>query len=290
MKEEELEKELTAVKADTGPDQSSDKYTNSLDRLGSKLQSIIHSIQDARSGLNVIEHAIVPGNGMAIQPDAKLCETCGSTYQHDHGQGRMYLAVPIPCLWKVDSKTQRLRPTYFGLATAIFGLWYLTESIMCDIYCHPTIAEVCDGYCLQPDAPQFPFVLPTMLWRWSHLSSILAPIIMIFVALGRFMAQLFGLWDGYVDDGQFYSDIQWSSSASSSHSDIPIGSTEYYGGQNGLFGMWYGGGQKQATSSVVTSVFTSTASTSMPTILQNVLHDPHGEDSGASIYNDEVVD
>lgn len=283
MKEEELEKELDAIKSDTAPNQSSDKYTNSLDHLGSKLQSIIHSIQDARSGLTVIEHAIVPGNDKA---EGKLCETCGNP-QHGHGDGRVYLAIPIPRLWKRDSKSQRLRPTYLGWATAIFGVWYLIESIMCDVYCHPTIAEVCDGYCLQPDAPQFPFVLPTMLWRWSHLSSILTPIITIFVAFGRLIAQLLGLWDGYVDDT--YVDFQWSSSSSSYQNDIPIGSSGHHGVKNGFFGLWPGGGQKHSTSSVMTSAFTSTASTSIPTILQNIIHDPHGDDMDDSIYRDEIV-
>lgn len=288
MKEEELEEELDAVKEDAVSNQGSDKYTNSLDRLGSKLQSIIHSIQDARSGLTVIEHAIVPGNGSAIHAEGERCETCGKA-QHDHGDGRVYLAIPIPRLWKRDSKSQRLRPTYLGWATAMFGLWYILESIMCDIYCHPTIAEVCDGYCLQPDAPQFPFVLPTMLWRWSHLPSILTPIITIIVAFGRLIAQLLGLWDGYVDDGQF-SDIQWSSSSSSYQNDIPIGTSEHLGVRNGFFGLWSGGGQKHSTSSVVTSAFTSTASASIPTILQNIIHDSHGDVIGGSIDDDEIIE
>lgn len=288
MKEEELEKKLDAVKEDTVSNQGSDKYTNSLDRLGSKLQSIIHSIQDARSGLTVIERAIVSGNGKAIHAEGERCETCGKA-QHDHGDGRVYLAIPIPRLWKRDNTSQRSRPTYLGWATAMFGLWYFIESIMCDIYCHPTIAEVCDGYCLQPDAPQFPFVLPTMLWRWSHLSSILTPIITIIVAFGRLMAQLLGLWDGYVDDGQF-SDIQWSSSSSSYQNDIPIGSSEPLGVRNGFFGLWSGGGQKQSTSGVVTSAITSTASTSIPTILQNIILDPHSDVIGGSINDDEIVE
>jgi hypothetical protein len=287
MKEEELERELDAVKADTAPSQSSDRYTTSLDHLGSKLQSIIHSIQDAHSGLSVIEHAIVPGNGKAIHADGKLCESCGNP-QHGHGDGRVYLAIPIPRLWKRDSKSQRLNPTYLGWATAIFGCWYILESIMCDIYCHPTIAEVCDGYCLQPDAPQYPFVLPTMLWRWSHLSSILTPIITIFVAFVRLITQLFGIWDGYVDDGQ-YSDIQWSSSSLKYQNDIPIGSSEHHGVQHGFFGLWSGGGQKLSTSPVVTSLITSSASTSIPTILQNVIQDPHGDEMGGSIDDDQIL-
>lgn len=283
--EEESEKDLDAVNEDTAPKQSSDKYMNSLDRVRSKLQSIIHSIQDTRSGLTVIEHAILPETGKTTHAEGKVCSTCGNP-QHGHGDGRVYLAIAIPRLWKRDVKSQRLRPTYLGWITAVFGLWYLIESIMCDTYCHPTIAEVCDGYCLQPDAPQFPFVLPTMLWRWSHISSVVTPLIAIFIAFGRLIAQLLGLWDGYVDDSHV--EFQWMSPSSPHHNDIPIGSSDHLGVRTGFFGLWSGGGQKHFTSSVVTPPFTSTASTSIPTILQNIIH-PQADLSDDSIDEDEIV-
>ena len=44
-----------------------------------------------------------------------------------------------------------------------------------------------------------PYVVPTMLWRWSHLSIVLTPVWTIIIALVRFTAQLLGLWDGFVD-------------------------------------------------------------------------------------------
>lgn len=82
----------------------------------------------------------------------------------------------------------------------IFMVWLFSESTMCDYYCQPDYAMVCTDNCLQPDAPEFPFVIPTMLWRWSHLSSLLAPVITIVVAFVKLLAQLIGIWDGYVDD------------------------------------------------------------------------------------------
>ena len=82
----------------------------------------------------------------------------------------------------------------------IFMFWLFSESTMCDYYCHPTYAMACNDSCLKPDAPEFPFVIPTMLWRWSHLSSLLAPVITVVVAFVKLLAQLLGLWDGYVDD------------------------------------------------------------------------------------------
>jgi hypothetical protein len=78
---------------------------------------------------------------------------------------------------------------------------------MWDIYAHPLISEICDGYCMQADAPEFPFVTVTMLWRWSHLEYLLAPVVTISLAFFRLTAQLLGLWDGYVDEPPQLSNI-----------------------------------------------------------------------------------
>ncbi|KAF4162568.1 hypothetical protein CNMCM6936_001946 [Aspergillus lentulus] len=127
-------------------------------------------------------------------PAGKTCETCGA--EHD---GRIYASIPLPLLWKRDPISRRIRITRLGCGLLLSLLWFVSESTMCDHYCHPTVAPVCEGNCLRPDAPRFPFVLPTMLWRWSHLSSALAPVATLGIAFIRLLAQLLGLWDGYVD-------------------------------------------------------------------------------------------
>ncbi|GFF36950.1 hypothetical protein IFM46972_05060 [Aspergillus udagawae] len=124
----------------------------------------------------------------------KTCETCGA-----ENDGRIYAAIPLPLLWKRDPMSRRIRITRLGWGLLLSLLWFVSESTMCDYYCHPTVAPVCEGNCLRPDAPRFPFVLPTMLWRWSHLSSALAPVATVGIAFIRLLAQLLGLWDGYVD-------------------------------------------------------------------------------------------
>lgn len=118
-----------------------------------------------------------------------------------HTDGRVYTMILLPYLWRRDPISRRVRPTRLGWGALFFFLWLFSESTMCDYYCHPTYATVCNGNCLKPDAPEFPFVIPTMLWRWSHLSSFLAPAITVVVAFFRLIAQLLGLWDGYVDEG-----------------------------------------------------------------------------------------
>ena len=39
-----------------------------------------------------------------------------------------------------------------------------------------------------------------MLWRWSHLSALLMPVFTVCMAIFRLVAQLLGLWDGFVDE------------------------------------------------------------------------------------------
>ncbi|GIK01586.1 hypothetical protein Aspvir_005624 [Aspergillus viridinutans] len=127
-------------------------------------------------------------------PAGKTCETCGA-----ENDGRIYASIPLPLLWTHDPISRRIRITRLGWGLLLSLLWFVSESTMCDYYCHPTVAPVCEGNCLRPDAPRFPFVLPMMLWRWSHLSSALEPVATLGIAFIRLLAQLLGVWDGYVD-------------------------------------------------------------------------------------------
>ena len=62
----------------------------------------------------------------------------------------------------------RLRLTWLGLALLVWTVWYVAENWLCELYCHPLYAEwVADWP--DPNAPEYPFVLPTLLlrpWRW----------------------------------------------------------------------------------------------------------------------------
>ncbi|KAJ9271797.1 hypothetical protein DTO212C5_2222 [Paecilomyces variotii] len=139
-----------------------------LDNMSTKLRSMGKNIHEARQGLHNL------GSDLEGYLSGRK-----AAYRQDGISHRIY----------------RLR--WFILA-AIF--WYWTENVMCSYYCHPFVADTCDRNCLAPDAPRFPFVLPTMLWRWSHLSTVLTPVLTLLVAFFRLIAQLFGFWDGYLDD------------------------------------------------------------------------------------------
>lgn len=206
--EEEAESEKTILKKlESAKLQAIDPYD--LDRLNDMLQSLMQNLSTVKRGLSDLEKQGSAGPQESTpspsSPDGskrmrhhhtgKTCESCGAL-----GDGRLYATIPLPRLWKRNPGTGRIGPTRLGWFTLMFVLWFLSESTMCDYYSHPLFSDVCDRNCLMYDAPQFPFVLPTMLWRWSNFSEILAPVTAVFFALFKLAAQLLGLWDGYVDD------------------------------------------------------------------------------------------
>ncbi|KAL4897107.1 hypothetical protein BDV59DRAFT_169813 [Aspergillus ambiguus] len=168
--------------------------------MNEKLASLSNSMTQVKEGIDDL------GDQVKSMPSpdgksSKLRQTCGNCEAcQTHNDGSIYTIIPIPKLWKRSSPSGRIRPTRLGWCAIVLFMWYCSESTMCDFYCHPFIADVCEGNCLLPDAPRFPFVIPTMLWRWSHLQGVLAPLWAISMAFFRLIGQLLGLWDGYVEE------------------------------------------------------------------------------------------
>ncbi|CZT48252.1 uncharacterized protein RSE6_08924 [Rhynchosporium secalis] len=54
--------------------------------------------------------------------------------------------------------------TWLGLILAIFAAWYLIETVMCGIYCHP---ENSSKNTWHPSDPFFPWALPTKVDQWT---------------------------------------------------------------------------------------------------------------------------
>lgn len=183
---------------------SSEGKDADIDRLNEKLQSLMKNINDVKLGLDGLENQVSRDAAALSRPNSSWkehlhmdpeCEACGM-----HRDGRVYAAIPLPRLWTRNDISRRIQLTKLGWITFVSLTWYVTECVMCEQYCHPVVSDSCEGYCLQPDAPHFPWVTVTMLWRWSHLSTLLAPILTVSVAIFRLVAQLFGLWDGFVDE------------------------------------------------------------------------------------------
>ncbi|KAL1875529.1 hypothetical protein Plec18167_005465 [Paecilomyces lecythidis] len=178
-------------------------FATLLDRMESKIGSLGRSLNETAQDLDglvkgieniMLKHNIIPSSMQAAR------QQHGSRVTGEPRLGNFYLPDSPPRLWRRDAISNRIRTTRLGWLIFALLIWYWSESVMCSYYSHPFVAEKCDRNCLSPDAPRFPFVLPTMLWRWSHLSTVLTPVLTIFLAFLRFIAQLFGFWDGYLDD------------------------------------------------------------------------------------------
>lgn len=186
-----------------------------LDSLNVKLNSLVKHISEVKKGLDGLEGHVTRDVALSSQPNSPIkasstthlhtgetCKECGT-----NSDGRVYAAVRLPRLLERSPRSQRLRPTKLFWFIVIPLCWWVIECLMTDQFSHPDISETCEGYCLRPDAPVYPWVTVTMLWRWSHLSTILTPILAICVAFSRLVAQLFGFSDGYVDDLPELTDI-----------------------------------------------------------------------------------
>jgi hypothetical protein len=185
-----------------------------LDSLNVKLNSLMKHIDEVKKGLDGLEGHVTGDVAISSQPISLIkkksahlhtgesCKECGTS-----SDGRVYAAIRLPRLLERSQRSQRLRPTKLFWLIVIPLCWWVIECLMTDQFSHPDIAETCEGYCLRPDAPVYPWVTVTMLWRWSHLSTILTPILAICVAFSRLVAQLFGFSDGYVDDPPELRDI-----------------------------------------------------------------------------------
>ncbi|KAJ5481792.1 hypothetical protein N7475_000604 [Penicillium sp. IBT 31633x] len=179
-----------------------------LDSLNAKLNSLQKHIDEVRKGLDGLENHVTQDTAIVLQAKSSIKESPQSHLQPKEtrksfttpSDGRVYAAIPLPRLWKRSPQSQRLQLTNLSWVIIISLSWYIIECLMWDQYGHPEISESCEGYCLQPDAPLFPWVTVTMLWRWSHLSTLITPIFAICVAISRFISQLMGFSDGYVDD------------------------------------------------------------------------------------------
>jgi hypothetical protein len=91
------------------------------------------------------------------------CEHCGGSY-HSVWSG-LWTELRSNFYYYDDSARLGVRPTWLGILTILWALWNALENLLCMYYCHPLYAEYMVGFGVNPDAPEYPFVIPTLLFR-----------------------------------------------------------------------------------------------------------------------------
>jgi hypothetical protein len=145
-------------------------------KLNQNLRTTRTNIKDASKGLRRIEDKLEAAqwepSTSNLPSGTKLPDTSHHHAICQHCGGRQTSAWHT--LWSElqnnfytwDRKRQTpFRLTWLGLACLLWTTWYLTETTLCAYYCHQTYAVEMVGYGVDPDAPEYPFVIPTLLFR-----------------------------------------------------------------------------------------------------------------------------
>ncbi|KAL5120696.1 hypothetical protein ACEQ8H_001445 [Pleosporales sp. CAS-2024a] len=140
-----------------------------LHRMNDRLRAARTSIRDASRGMKRVEDRVEHNEDMDSADSIILnCPCAASGHSSPLGSARRAL------FWSPTLKSRRSGTkwrTLGGLTTLSILLlvlltWYISEEIACEMYCHHAYTNFSPyPYSVNPHAPRFPFVIPTMLWR-----------------------------------------------------------------------------------------------------------------------------
>ncbi|KAI7085240.1 hypothetical protein KC356_g6093 [Hortaea werneckii] len=183
---EKMAQEVTAaVNAEQQPMSQAEKdrrqETLAIEAMNKHLRAARTSIKDANKGLRRVENrfenvqdrpstSVEPFTAPKLGKHGKTtCEACGGTYYGSVWRAlwvefrSCFYTFPTPHSWSIQF-------TWLGLLSLSFLIWYAIESALCWQYCHKLYATTMVGYGVDYDAPRFPFVLPTLVFRpWKPL-------------------------------------------------------------------------------------------------------------------------
>ena len=151
-----------------------------IEAMNKHLRAARTSIKDADRGLQRVEnkwestsHAEVPQPRIVASAPKQVvkadrdwktaCEHCGGSY-HSVWSG-LWTELRSNFYYYDDSAWMGVRLTWLGILTLLWILWNALENLLCMYYCHPLYAEYMVGFGVNPDAPRYPFVIPTLLFR-----------------------------------------------------------------------------------------------------------------------------
>lgn len=152
-----------------------------IEAMNKHLRAARTSIKDADRGLQRVENkwestshmeasqtttttTSRPKQVVTLDRDWKtVCDHCGGSY---HSLWWGLWTELRSCFYNYDQNARfGVRITWPGLLVLACLLWSILENVLCYHYCHPLYAEYMIGYGVNPDAPRYPFVIPTLLFR-----------------------------------------------------------------------------------------------------------------------------
>lgn len=163
-----------------------------MEAMNKHLRTARTSIKDANRGLRRVENRIettaqeepphsTPSttnkSNLVIttpipNPSGTYCPTCGSPHTsvwkalYIELRSCFYTYAPTPHPHPLNKYLGfRIRLTKLGLFCLWFWIWYLSECTLCAYWCQPRFAYRMIGTGVYPDAPEFPFVIPTLFFR-----------------------------------------------------------------------------------------------------------------------------
>lgn len=149
-----------------------------LHRMNDRLRAARTSIRDASRGMKRVEdqvdqvdHIEQDTQGKTGQLFRRGCP-CASTDGHEISFWRWVKSL----VWQKRLQTLRQASnskwrawgglTGLGIALTLFLAWWISEEIACEIYCHHAYAwSSPHPFSVNMNAPQYPFVLPTLFYR-----------------------------------------------------------------------------------------------------------------------------
>ncbi|KAM0703222.1 hypothetical protein Q7P35_009160 [Cladosporium inversicolor] len=151
-----------------------------IEAMNKHLRAARTSIKDADRGLQRVEnkwettsHTEVPQSATTISKPIQattldrdwrtVCDHCGGSY-NSLWYGLWTELRSVFCIYDKNARFG-LRITWPGILVLSWLLWYTLENILCYNYCHPLYAEYMVGFGVDMDAPVYPFVIPTLLFR-----------------------------------------------------------------------------------------------------------------------------
>ncbi|KAI5276979.1 hypothetical protein E4T47_00077 [Aureobasidium subglaciale] len=132
-------------------------------------------------------HALDEAIATASRGSTSRSNGAQRTHQHEAGTKCVQCGRPTSVLraawkeyWGLYFQRNRRAPlgfrlTWLGLACTLFWTWFITEWILSSIFSTPRYATRMRGFGVDPHAPDFPYVLPTLALR--PLTPMISPVV-----------------------------------------------------------------------------------------------------------------